>query len=364
MSEPYLAKYLHQKGAALGMPIMGNFELTPRCNFSCKMCYVHLSSQEAEKRGRELTMTEWLNIARCAKERGMVFLLLTGGEPFLRKDFVPLYIELCKMGFMISINSNGSLIDDNILECFHTYPPHRINITMYGANKETYERLCGVPAYKTVVDNIDKLISMGISVRLNVSLTPYNKKDLSSIYDFAKKRNLIVKATSYMNPPIRIDYQMQGTSMNRFCAEEAAEQMIIIDKLNFADVDFQRRMDAIRKKCNEPLEPYSGHMRCRAGKSTFWITWDGRMLPCGLFSDLGSDVRKNGFDQAWEKTKVFTERIILPTECGDCKKRNICMVCAAMCQSETGRFDRCPRYICTMMDEYLEQIKKTRLSFE
>ena len=79
--EPKVAKYLHMKGSQLGLPIGGTFELTPRCNFNCKMCYVHLTQEEQERRGRELTTEEWLRIGKDAKDAGMVFLLLTGGEP-------------------------------------------------------------------------------------------------------------------------------------------------------------------------------------------------------------------------------------------------------------------------------------------
>lgn len=86
----------------------------------------------------------WLELARQAKEQGMLYLLLTGGEPFLYPDFWMLYEELVKMGFVISINSNGSLIDEKIIEKLKKYPPARINITLYGASDETYERLCGI----------------------------------------------------------------------------------------------------------------------------------------------------------------------------------------------------------------------------
>ena len=44
-TEPRLSTYLHAKACRSGTPLAGNFELTPRCNFECRMCYVHLSAQ-------------------------------------------------------------------------------------------------------------------------------------------------------------------------------------------------------------------------------------------------------------------------------------------------------------------------------
>ena len=49
MAEPLLSSYLHSKAAAGGFPVAGNFELTPRCNFNCRMCYVHLSREEQQR---------------------------------------------------------------------------------------------------------------------------------------------------------------------------------------------------------------------------------------------------------------------------------------------------------------------------
>ena len=93
-TEPVLSRYLHQQGARKGLPIGGNFELTARCNFDCPMCYVHLKQEDIEAQGRELTAKQWIDLARQARDAGMVFVLLTGGEPFLRKDFFEIYHEM------------------------------------------------------------------------------------------------------------------------------------------------------------------------------------------------------------------------------------------------------------------------------
>ena len=108
-TEPRLSSYLHARACRSGTPLAGNFELTARCNFNCKMCYVHLTAEEQQRRGRELTADEWLAIAQEARSRGMLFLLLTGGEPLIRKDFRYLLTELKKMGLLVSVNSKGPL---------------------------------------------------------------------------------------------------------------------------------------------------------------------------------------------------------------------------------------------------------------
>ena len=159
--EPALSTHLHQLGRIHGLPIGGTFELTARCNFNCPMCYVHLQQDDIDARGRELTAQQWIDLGRQAKDAGMMFLLLTGGEPFVRKDFFEIYDALKQMGLMISINSNGSMLKGEVLRRLLENPPHRINISLYGGSNETYKGMCGLNAFDTVVENIRALRQAG-----------------------------------------------------------------------------------------------------------------------------------------------------------------------------------------------------------
>lgn len=116
----------------------------------------------------------------------MLFLLLTGGEPLIRPDFRYILSELKKMGIMVSINSNASLIDKDMLDFFRHEPPFRFNITLYGASGAAYERLCGSNAFDRVLANIRALKDIGIGVKLNVSLTQYNAADMQGVYEIAE----------------------------------------------------------------------------------------------------------------------------------------------------------------------------------
>ena len=201
-TEPYLSSWLHGRGGRLGLPVGGNFELTARCNFRCPMCYVHLSQAEVDAAGRELTADQWIDLARQARDRGMMFALLTGGEPFVRMDFFEIYEAMKAMGLMISINSNGSMLDGAIRERLLENPPARMNISLYGGCRETYRNMCGQDAFGRVTENIRALKAGGVDVRVNVSLTPHNREDVSKIFHICRDMGVHAKATSYMYPPI------------------------------------------------------------------------------------------------------------------------------------------------------------------
>ena len=128
------AKYSHA-------PINGSLELLPICNMNCDMCYVRLSREEVQALGGLHTADEWIGVGQQMKEAGVLFLLLTGGEPLLFPDFKRLYTELRSMGFIITINTNGTLVDEKWADFFGRNKPRRVNITLYGANEEEYSRL-------------------------------------------------------------------------------------------------------------------------------------------------------------------------------------------------------------------------------
>ena len=138
-----LRRFFYKKAARNRTPISGTFELTPRCNMNCKMCYVH---QQYPKE-QELSVAQWLAMGKEATARGMLFLLLTGGEPFLREDFADIYLGLRRLGLMVSVNTNASLLNDEILAAFRQAPPARVNVTLYGGSEQTYSTLCGNSAY-------------------------------------------------------------------------------------------------------------------------------------------------------------------------------------------------------------------------
>ena len=164
-------------------PINGSLELLPICNMNCDMCYVRLSREEVQALGGLHTADEWIAVGQQMKEAGVLFLLLTGGEPLLFPDFKRLYLELRSMGFIITINTNGTLVDEEWADFFGRNKPRRVNITLYGANEEEYSRLCHYPAgFEKTVRGIRLLRQAGVDVKISCSVTKVNQYSLKQIF--------------------------------------------------------------------------------------------------------------------------------------------------------------------------------------
>lgn len=350
---------MYALAAQRGRPLSGTMELTSRCNFSCKMCYIHRSNSP-EVKNSELSTADWIRIADELRESGVLMMLLTGGEPLLRDDFKEIYLHLKKSGFSVRVNSNGSLIDSETAELFKEYPPSRLNISLYGASEETYERLTGKKGmYEKVTGNILAMKDLGINVRLSLSVSRYNSADIPLIFKWAKGNDLFIQSSCYMFPSVRTDGRVDRPS-----AEETARNILACEKAALepaALLERHKQMLEGNAPVNiedDPVDDLGERMRCRAGRGSFWITYKGEVTPCGMMPEPKCSLLENSFEQSWEYIRNHSAEIHLPVKCKSCKYRSMCDVCAAVCNAETGSFDGVPEYLCRKTKKYYEMIKE------
>lgn len=218
---PRASELLYAKASRNKIPLSGTFELSPICNFRCRMCYVRRTREQLEADGKGLIdWKDWLSLAKTCADSGMLYLLLTGGEPFLYPHFRELYEALHDAHILLSINTNGSLINEGTVEWLKKRSPTRVNITLYGASPETYGRVCGNPdGYARAVNAIRMLREAGIPVVINASMIPENAGDLEDIVSFGRSLGINTRVCTYMFPPARRERE-EGDS--RFTPEEAA----------------------------------------------------------------------------------------------------------------------------------------------
>lgn len=358
---PVVTEYLYRKSAAAGVPISGTFELTPVCNMDCKMCYVRLTKQQQEARGALMDGAQWLALAQQARDEGLLYLLVTGGEPFLHPQIRQILTGLHKMGFVLTINTNGTLIDEETVAWLRQAPPSRINISLYGASDATYEALCGNPkGFTQVKKAISLLKQAGIQVKLNISATAHNAADLPAMVEYAKAEGLTVQIATYMFPPLRRDPNLVGENQ-RFTPQEAAWYTAYADYLIHGKEDFlsqTRRLQCPGDPGDDCGQLGEG-IRCRAGKCSFWVTWQGDLLPCGMMPPEGApNVLSQDFRQCWQQLRQRSSQIRLPAKCTDCPLKEPCRACAAMSVTETGSYDKVPAYRCQMAQALYPERKR------
>lgn len=360
-----LSDYLYAKASRMRVPLMGTFELSPVCNFACKMCYVRKTQAQIMAEGKSLIPWEqWAKLAKECRDAGMLYLLLTGGEPFLYPGFRELYQQLHDMGILLYINTNGTMIDREKVEWLKQRAPVRVNITLYGASAETYSRICGyADGYTRAMNAILMLREAGIPVVINGSMIPENACDLEKIIAVGKELGINTRIATYMFPPLRRDREAQDS---RFKPDESAS--IYLRKMRCmlsqeAYSDFLRTHLA-KNHIDESTEDDWGtnseeFMRCRAGRSTFWVNWEGNMTACGM---LDFPIRVHPFvepfAECWGKLTDRVRSTPVLKGCAGCDKREICTPCVAMIHGETGTIDQKAPYMCQLSESILKRMKQ------
>lgn len=316
------------------IPIQGTFELTARCNFDCKMCYVHLTEDEISKHGRELTNEEWLDIARQAKEAGMLYLTLTGGEVFARPEFKELYLALSKMGFLIQILSNGYLVDESVMEWLREYPPYTLRFTLYGASNQTYEKVCGIKdGFTRVSHAVDLVKETDIPFYLVSTLVKENQQDLDDILKFAEEKEVTLRTTASVlksNRGVKRDIE----------AHRIGIEAVIGKKI--------REIPKINNLLNE----------CGKYRVGFWITWNGNLQLCSFMNDPAISLLQFSFEEAWEKLLLELKKIKTPNECSDCKYSSFCPRCPGILAAECGNCNQVDESFCEKAKQLYRIYKK------
>ena len=343
------------------IPMGGSMELLPLCNMRCKMCYIRQDPDEMKKIGRMLTLEEWIRIAKEAKEAGVVSLLLTGGEPFLYPDFRSLYHTLTDMGFVITMNTNATLIDENLAGFLAERPCRRLNITLYGKDDATYERLCGNPkGFTQVMRATDLLNKYKIPFRFQCTVTPENMDQIDDLYAIAKEKNTILVVNSHIFPPIRCINE----TFQRISPKEEALSNLKAYRINNPHMTDQDLAKNILHKITQPNRSCMAEgLGCMAGLCGFWISWNGDLLPCGMFEEPKISLLDHSFQESWDYIVAEVAKLHMYEGCYSCDKRNICTVCAAGCLTENhGDMSKKPNYICESTEHYYRLLKEMEKS--
>jgi MoaA/NifB/PqqE/SkfB family radical SAM enzyme len=353
-----LIRKLTKQASATNIPLNGTFELTARCNLNCRMCYIHNQSDDCALIGRELTAKQWTSLAAEARDAGMLNLLLTGGEVFLRKDFREIYESLAKMGLKITIYTNGSLIDTDTAKWLGRIPPAAMEITLYGASPETYGRLCGnAQAYAQTMKAVDLLLEEGINLELKTTVVRDNVADFPALADFTYKRGKPLNIVEYLYPfrnttCISQDQRLSPEEMIAFKQVFYKKSFELVEKYSPEDTKtgFNEQKNGFfyntDKREESSRSGRDGAFRCYAGCTDFWMTWDGHITPCGMMTDVVQYTMETGFLSSWKELVNQCNQIPECKECKECGIRDYCESCPAKLKAEAGCYDCPAEYLC------------------
>lgn len=332
------SKLIHQKAISERVPINGSIEVTARCNLKCAHCYINLPVADKTAREMELNYQEWCHIIDQIVDEGCLWLLLTGGEPFIRPDFLDIYTYAKRKGLLIMLFTNGTLITPYIADCLSEWRPFSVEISVYGSTKEIYESVTGVPgSYERCMRGIHLLLEREIPLKLKTMVMTINQNEIWDMKSWAGRLGVEFRYDPVLNP--RLDGSKKPCSL-RLTPDKAVEFDILDEKR------FNAWKEFIEKFFGPPDSDYLYH--CGAGVASFHIDSYGRMSPCMMSRNLSYDLFQGSFKEGWDKfiPSVRAQKRIGDYQCGKCKLISLCGQCPGWGQLEHGNPETPVEYLC------------------
>jgi len=321
------------------VPLTGSIAMTHRCHLRCLHCYLG-DERHATLESGEQDTAFWRSLIDQVADAGCLNLLITGGEPLLRRDFADVYARAARRGILVTVFTNATLVDERIVSLFDEVTPELVEVSLYGASSEVYEQITGVPgSYRRCLAGVEALLARGIPVGLKTVVMRENLLEVSEMRRMAEDRAI----------PFRLDAALfpcrdgcQSPLEHRVSADVAIA-------LELADEELLRRtVDYYRKVRGTP--PESRLFSCGAGSTGFHVDPAGTLLPCLMTTTHGFDLRHGSFREGWEQVLPgFREQVVDPGyRCHECEKRFLCGVCPAQSGMETGSLQRKAEYLCAL----------------
>jgi radical SAM protein with 4Fe4S-binding SPASM domain len=329
------------KARAERWPLSGSIELTFRCNLNCVHCYCNLPAGDTEARSGELASGEIRSIVDQIVAEGCLWLCFTGGEPLLRPDFQDIYLHAKKSGMLITLFTNGTLVDERIADFLAEWPPRRVEVTLYGMTEETYEAVTRVRgAFARCWRGIELLLERELPLVLKTTVTTLNAHEVPEIREYAKERRIRYRYDPLLIP--RLDGSKEPTWYRI-----PPEQVVELDRLDEARVAVLRELGVKYQGSSFGNELFS----CGAGKNGFNIDPYGNLGLCMSNRYHTYSLRKGSFEEAWHQYVPSVRALTVGAQAGDdecrsCARISLCGQCPAWSYLEHGDFYSRVEYLC------------------
>jgi len=322
---------VHGVSVSKRIPISGTIEVTERCNNRCAHCYVNLPLKDQIARSNELTFEEHCRILDEITAAGCLWVCFTGGEIFIRKDFLDIYTYAKRKGLLVTLFTNGTMITPQIADYLLKWRPFSIEITLYGNTKETYEKVTGIPgSYQRCMEGIHLLMVRGLPLRLKTTVVTLNKHEVEDMRRFAEEAlELDFKFDAIINP--RCDCSRSPLDVRITPAE-----VVALDLQEPKRVEEWRKLNAEFGNAHQVHENRDLLWSCGGGQNSFAVDPYGKLQVCVISKNETYDLRNGSFEEGWQHFlyNLKQKKSAVQNKCTACGLKVMCNICPANAQLE------------------------------
>lgn len=306
------------------IPISVLIEVCHTCNENCVHCYL------AEHAQKGLSTVQYEKLFDQLVEAGTFFVILTGGEPFTRSDFMEIVRMARRRRISVTIFTNGTLITEDIAKELASLWVQEVHISIYGADSATHDAITRLPGSFEKSMRAAKLLRQnGIAVRLKSPLMSKTADQVSAMKALAADLDADLQFTAVITA---MDDGNKATTDLRLTDEHL--RVLLLDEM-------------IDRHTDQPVDKPSVATRvpCDTVFNGGAIDPFGNVYPCNQLQVCGGNVLDRAFGDIWTNSTAFTElramRVAQLTECGGCNLFSQCTRCPGLALLEDGSLLGC-----------------------
>ena len=325
----------------LPAPMIVSWNLTRACNLACGHCYLDAVQRRREPAG-ELSTAEACNvIAQIAELAPGAMLVLSGGEPLLRRDLDTLVQQAATRGLAPVIGTNGTLLTERRAQALQAAGAAGVGVSLDSAMPSFHDRLRGVPgAWEAALCGVRAARRAGLAVMLQTTLFDENRRDLVALADIAEAHGATALNFFFL---VCTGRGVTQTDLAPAQYEETLGCIVRLQRerpqlmIRARCAPYLRRLLGLRS--GESAAGYAGwSSACLAGRSYLRITPQGLVTPCPYIPEAVGDVTTTALREIWERHPLLVRlRTELPAgKCGTCDFRYSCGGCRARALARHG----------------------------
>lgn len=316
-------------------PYLVSWNITKRCNLSCPHCYLSADSEaSAELTGKEARFV----IDELSYLNNRLMLILSGGEPMLRKDLVDIIGYSSKAGFIPVLGSNGTLLTYKNLKTLKKAGLKGVGISIDSATSKYHDAFRGLDgAWELSVSALRNAKELGLETQMDVTLTDENVHEIKDVIEAGVA--LSVKAVNFFF--LVCTGRAMKTNISGYNYEAALKKIVELSR--------SEKRVMVRARCaphiyrllyEEGFNIPEGTRGCLAGRHYMRITPEGNITPCPYMPAVVGNIKERSLVSIWENGP-YMQQLRQETyngRCGICEYTEICGGCRARALSDTGDF--------------------------
>lgn len=316
-------------------PSLISWNLTRKCNLRCPHCYMEGGTAEE----RELSTAECLGLIDEMKSLGTEMLILTGGEPLLRRDVYEIARTASDAGMWVVMGTNGVLVNDHVADKMLECGVKGVGISIDSIDPAKHNSFRGGPnAWEHSVRALEICKRKGLEVLVQTTVMDFNRDEIPELIAFAREKG----AWSF-----NLYFLVQTGRGQKLNDLSAADTDATLRELVATQNDYRPML--VRSKCAPQFKQIAYEMGrgglesggCMAGTQYCRITPGGDVTPCPYMTVVAGNVLEQSFTDIWQSSSVLQDlrdRSRLKGRCGACEFNELCGGCRCRAQAEFGDY--------------------------